>query len=93
MLSRSVHVDARSYQFHLRQGESELEGKIVADPRLIAGLRYEDPDAQTLSCLNSKLASGTFTLRVPGKFFRLRSERVALELGTRADDHGISLLV
>lgn len=93
MLARDVHVDTRSYQFHLRQGDTEFEGKIVADPRLIAGLRYEDPDQQTLSCLNSKLASGTFTLRAQGKVFRLRSDRVALEIGTRERDHGIPILV
>jgi hypothetical protein len=93
MLAREVHVDARSYQFHLRQDECEFEGKIVADPRLIAGLRYEDPDHETLSCLNSKLASGTFMLRARGKVFRLRSERVALEIGTREQDHGIPILV
>jgi hypothetical protein len=93
MLAREVHVDARSYQFHLRQGDAEFEGKIVADPRLIAGLRYEDPDQETLSCLNSKLASGTFTLRARGKVFRLRSERVALEIGMREKDHGIPILV
>jgi hypothetical protein len=93
MLSRSVHIDARSYRFHFRQGESELEGKIVAEPRLIAGLCYQDPDQRTLSCLNSKLAQGTFTLRARGKVFRLRSERVALEIGTRAKDHGVAILV
>jgi hypothetical protein len=93
MLSRSVHIDARSYQFHFRQGDAELEGKILADARLIAGLRYEDPDGKTLACLNSKLASGSFTLRARGKVFRLRSERVALEIGTRNQDHGIAILV
>jgi hypothetical protein len=93
MFSRAIHIDARSYQFHFRQDDAELEGKVLADTRLIAGLRYEDPDGRNLFCLNSKLASGTFTLRARGKVFRLRSERVALEIGTRATDHGIAILV
>jgi hypothetical protein len=93
LLAREVHIGTRSYQFHFRQDDAELEGKIVADARLIAGLCYEDPDARTLSCLNSKLASGVFSLRARGKVFRLRSERIALEIGTRKNDHGISILV
>jgi hypothetical protein len=93
MFSRALRVDARSYGFRFRERGAELTGEIMADARLTAGLRYEDPDGQALSCLNSKLASGTFCLRVDGKVYRLRSERVALEIGTREMGHGIPILV
>ncbi len=93
MFSRSLRVDTRSYRFRFREQGAELEGEIEAEPLLTAGLRYEDPDGKTLSCLNSKLARGRFSLRVDGKLYRLRSERVALEIGTREEAHGVPILV
>lgn len=93
MFSRALRVDARSYAFRFRERGAELEGEIEADPGLTAGLRYEDPDGETLACLNSKLARGRFSLRVDGKVYRFCSEQVALELGTREMGHGIPILV
>lgn len=93
LLSRRVKIDNRSYQIELSQGDARLKARFWADPTQIAGLRYEDPDGLTLSCLNSKLAWAEVALTVRGRTWTLKSDQVALELGTRKADHGITILV
>jgi len=93
MLSRRIKVDDRSYQLELAQGDARLKARFWADPNQIAGLRYDDPDGQTLSCLNSKLAWAEVAMTARGRTWTLKSDQVALELGTRKDDHGIAILV
>jgi hypothetical protein len=93
LLSRTLNVDARSYGFELVQAGARLEARVQAEAPQIAGLRYEDPDGQLLSCLNSKLATAQLTLTVRGRTWSLRSDRAALELGTRKSDHGVPILV
>jgi hypothetical protein len=93
LLSRKLRVDARSYELELSQAGARLTARIVADPAQIAGLRYEDPDARQLACLNSKLAVADVRLSVGGRTWALQSQRAALEIGTRKADHGIAILV
>ena len=93
LLSRRVHSDARSFAFALQKGAATLTARLWADTSLLAGLRYQDPDGQTLACLNSKLAHAEVTLRVGDRRWSLHTDQAALELGTRRTDHGIALLV
>lgn len=92
LASRRVRIDARSYAFTLHQGDARLEAEFRAASEQLAGLAYEDPDGSVLSCLNSKLARGRMMLTYAGRTVRLRTKQAALELGTRAKDHGIALL-
>lgn len=92
LLSREIAIDTRSYRFRLRQGGAQLSAELSAERAQFAGLRYEDPDGRALSCLNSKLARGVFTLEVGGQARTLYTSQAALELGTRTPHHGIRLL-
>lgn len=92
ILSRQIAVDTGSYAFSLSQAGATLRGELSAEPSHVAGLRYEDPDGQLLSCLNSKLASGKLTLSYEGRTVLLHTSQAALEIGTRRTDHGIALL-
>jgi hypothetical protein len=92
MLSRKVAIDTRSYRFTLAQDGMTVSAEVSAHSEQLAGLRYEDPDGQSLSCLNSKLAHARLTLSHEGRSEVLHSAQAALELGTRRADHGIALL-
>jgi len=93
LLSRCVQVNPTSYTLALRHRDATLDVSIEAEPSLIAGLRYEDPDGSSLFCLNSKLARARLRLFARGRSWTLTSEQVALEIGTRSTDHGIAILV
>ncbi len=93
LLSRRVRIDPHSYTLTLRNRSATLEIHVEAEPSLIAGLRYEDPDGSSLFCLNSKLARARLRLSARGREWTLTSEQVALEVGTRRTDHGIAILV
>jgi hypothetical protein len=93
LVSRSAHIDPRSYALCLRKGDAELRFAISAETQGFAGLRYEDPNGSALACLNSKLAVAEVTLTAHGRTRTLKSAAAALELGTRRNDHGITMLV
>lgn len=92
LCSRRVCFDHRSYRLELAQGGAVLRARFEADASRFAGLRYEDPDGRVLACLNAKLASGEVTLEEGGRVVTLHTTAAALELGTRRNDHGITLL-
>ena len=92
LCSRRVNIDERSYRLELTQAGVSVQATFRAESERIAGLRYVDPDGSELACLNSKLATGELRLRDGTREVRLYTERAALELGTRASDHGIPLL-
>lgn len=92
LTARSITVDARSYTLRLSHGDVRLEAHFSGERESFAGLRYEDPDGSALSCLNAKLAHGELRLAQGKRTVHLRTECAALELGTRAADHGIELL-
>lgn len=93
LLSRQVAIDGRSYRFSLRQGGATLSVELGAEPAQFAGLRYEDPDGRSLSCLNCKLARARVTFSYEGLREQLVTDQAALELGTRRGDHGVPILV
>lgn len=92
MLSRSVEVSARGYALSLAQGDARLVARFRAETSELAGLRYEDPDGSALACLNSKLAHAELELTVGSQRRSYTSDQLALELGTRRTDHGVSML-
>ncbi|MFW5921216.1 MAG: hypothetical protein ACOCUS_05195, partial [Polyangiales bacterium] len=93
ILRPRVELDQRRWWFRLNLRGASLEGEIEARGDDMAGLRYENPDGSAIACLNSKLARGRFVLRRAGRpELTLESERVALEIGTAAEDHGVRML-
>lgn len=92
LLARTLDVSRTRYAFTLKQGDARLAATFTAEPAQLAGLRYEDPDGAALACLNSKLASGRMQLSFRGRTEILHTDQAALELGTRATDHGIPML-
>jgi hypothetical protein len=92
LCSRKVAVDSRSYRVELHAGAASLTAHFEAAREQFAGLRYEDPDGDSLACLNSKLATAYIELRRDGRTTRLHGRQAALELGTRRPDHGVTML-
>lgn len=91
IFSRQVTIDPSKYRFELVRPGARLRAEFAADPQQFVGLRYHDPDGSMLACLNSKLARGTLTLERQGRQRVLYTHQAALEIGTRAPDHGIEL--
>jgi hypothetical protein len=93
LLSRRVRITPRSYQVSLRTRSAMLDAKFMAEPHMIAALRYQDPDGSSLFCLNSKLAYGEVRLTAQGRTWSFKSDQVALEVGTRRGDHGFTIMI
>lgn len=90
LLASKVSLDARSLRFCAQHGRDRLVGELTAEH--FAGLRYQDPDGDTLACLNSKLARGRFTFEHAGRRRVLHTHQAALEIGTRTHDHGVAMI-
>jgi hypothetical protein len=87
-------ISARRWTFRGRGARIAVEGEIWADTDDFVGLFYPNPDGTVCYCLNSKLARAEVTLRIEGRAPKtLRSERAALELGTRDPHHGVRMYV
>lgn len=94
LTSRAVDVSWYRLRLGLVKGARSLRIDVEAPRQDMAGLHYENPDGSMTHCLNSKLATGTVTLSLPGRPDRvLRSDRLALELGTKDRGHGVEMLV
>lgn len=92
LTTRKRWIDARSYAFEVRRGDTTLYAELRAEPAQLAGLCYEDPDGARLACLNAKIARGTLRLTRGRRTLHLHTTQAALELGTRDPAHGIALL-
>lgn len=93
ILRPAVELDHHRWRFTLHRRGATLEGEFRAEPSQMAGLRYENPDGSAIACLNSKLARGWVRLRRPGRpDLELRSQRIALEVGTNDTGHGVPIL-
>ena len=94
MTSRAVDVGWYRLEIALVKGRTSLQLEVSAPREDIAGLHYENPDGSMCHCLNSKLATGTAILSLPGGADRvLRSDKMALEIGTLDHSHGVPMLV
>ncbi len=100
LLANNSRVEFGRWSFQLRNLRWRLSGEFHWDDSLVAGLRYEQPAGDAVTCLNSMCASATLALsrsRLLGGsdvVAELSVEgRAALELVTADAGHGIGLLV
>jgi len=94
MTSRAVDIGWYRLELALVKGGASLQLDVSAPREDMAGLHYENPDGAMTHCLNSKLATGTAVLSLPGRAERvLRSDKIALEIGTLDHSHGVPMLV
>lgn len=100
LLANSSRVEFGRWSLELRNLRWRLSGEFHWDDALVAGLCYEQPDGDALSCLNSMCASATMKL-LRNRLFggtdlvaELSVEgRAALELVTADAGHGVGMLV
>ncbi|MEB2313428.1 MAG: hypothetical protein OZ921_17335 [Sorangiineae bacterium] len=86
-------IGARSYRFEVESALARASGELHADTRDFVGLYYENPNREMTYCLNSKIASGTLRLEPRGRpALELTTRAGALELGTKDEHHGVSML-
>lgn len=92
--SRHIDVGFHHWRFTVAGRDGVLSADVHAEAADMAGLHYENPDGSMTHCLNSKLARGEFKLQRKGEpDLVLRSDRVALEIGTKDPGHGVQMLV
>jgi hypothetical protein len=93
-LRNAGSISPRRWRFRARSRRIDVAGELWADTEDFVGLFYPNPDGTLCHCLNSKLAHAEVTLRVEGRPPRtLRSQRAALEIGTRDANHGVRMYV
>ncbi|HEX8790285.1 MAG TPA: tocopherol cyclase family protein [Polyangiaceae bacterium] len=93
-LRNAGSISPRRWRFRARSRRMDVSGELWADTEDFVGLFYPNPDGTLCHCLNSKLAHAEITLRVEGRAPRtLRSQRAALEIGTRDPNHGVRMYV
>lgn len=86
--------DLAGWRFDSRRGDVAVEGRIEAPRERFVGLPYDNPPGGRKTCLNTKLARCTLTVRRPGRApVTLTTEsRAAFEMLTDRDDHGVPVL-
>ncbi len=82
------------WRFESSSRKASISGSIAAPIESFVGLPYNNPPGGVKTCLNSKLASCSLTLRRPGLPPRsLNSQqRAAFEILTDANDHNVPVL-
>jgi hypothetical protein len=97
-LPTALRADGRyeffSWNFASRGGDVSLEGRIEAPPDAFVGLPYDNPPGGRKTCINTKIARCSLTLRRKGMApVELRTKhRAAFEILTDRDDHGVPVL-
>jgi hypothetical protein len=87
-------VTTRRYGFSARTELARIEGLIEAETEDMVGLYYANPEGPMTYCLNSKLATARVRFEPRGRPpLVLTSRSAALEIGTRDDDHGVTMHV
>ena len=83
-----------AWSFASQQGDVSIEGRIEAPHELFVGLPYDNPPGGRKTCLNTKLARCTVTLRRPGRdpVVLSTTHRAAFEILTDRDDHRVPVL-
>lgn len=70
-----------------------IEGHIFADAKDFVALRYYNPPGDSKTCLNTKVAACTLTVKEKGRvgreFTLTTQNRAAFEILTSKDDHGM----
>lgn len=82
------------WDFASREGDVSIEGRIEAPADAFVGLPYDNPPGGRKTCLNSKLARCTLTLRRAGRapVTLTTKHRAAFEILTDRTDHGVPVL-
>ncbi len=82
------------WSFSSRHGDASIEGRIEAPRDSFVGLPYDNPPGGRKTCLNTKIAGCTLTLRRKNKpDVTLRTKhRAAFEILTDRADHGVPVL-
>jgi hypothetical protein len=94
LLTSSGDIELRRYRFEARNGRARIRGEVEAASDEFAGLFYPNPDGPMTYCLNSKLATLRARLEIAGEEpLDLTSRAAALEIGTRASEHGVKMHV
>ena len=83
-----------AWDFASRQGDVAIEGRMEAPIDAFVGLPYDNPPGGRKTCLNSKIARCTVTLRRPGRdpVVLTAKHRAAFEIITDRDDHRVPVL-
>jgi hypothetical protein len=99
LLANYSLVEPGRWSFEMSNLRWRLSGAIHWDKSLVCGLRYEQPNGEAVSCLNSMCAEATLKLsrkRLTGGadvVAELHVEnRAALEFVTADDGHGVEML-
>jgi hypothetical protein len=100
ILANSSTVELGVWSFEMRNVRWRLAGEFRWDHALVAGLHYEQPDGDMVSCLNSMCAEATLKLsrkRLTGGADVVAelhtNSRAALEFVTPEPGHGVEMLV
>jgi hypothetical protein len=87
-------VAPRRWTFSTHGKLARLEGIVETDTEDMVGLYYPNPDGPMTYCLNSKIAQARVRFEAAGRApLNLTTRAAALEIGTRADDHGVRMYV
>lgn len=80
------------WDFHAKSDEVALKGRIKAEREDFVCLPYYNPPGGIKYCLNTKIASCTLNLRMPGEVKSRElhtANRAAFEILTDKEDHGL----
>jgi hypothetical protein len=97
-LGTALRADARydffGWNFASRQGDVTIEGRVEAPHDAFVGLPYDNPPGGRKTCLNSKIARCTVTLRREGcaPVTLTAKHRAAFEILTDRVDHRVPVL-
>ncbi len=87
-------IGLRRYSFEAKNRSARIRGEVDAKTADFVGLYYPNPDGPMTYCLNSKLASLRARIEITGtEPIDFTSRAAALEIGTRASDHGVRMYV
>lgn len=97
-LGTAIRAEGRygffGWSFSSRKGDVSIEGRIEAPPDAFVGLPYDNPPGGRKTCINTKIARCTLTLRRKGMspVELTTKHRAAFEILTDRTDHRVPVL-
>ena len=90
----SARYDFFAWELASRRGSTAVEARFEGGADAFVGLPYDNPPGGRKTCLNSKIARCTVTLRRDGRapVVLTTQHRAAFEIVTGRDDHGVPVL-
>ena len=93
MIRNHSRFELTGWQFEALSGGRRLVGEVSADPGLLAGVTYHDPDGELAYCYNTEIASLRLEIQERGRVTKLTSAgRAHFEYAQRTPVPGIELL-